>query len=74
MNNNSFNNNNNNNMKREKSNNNVDRLKDIMRGMVPNNGSMKIDDLRFKLKRQYNTSDADIENVIKMCNAGGDDW
>lgn len=56
------------------SNNNAERLKGILKDVVGSNGSIRIDDMRFKLKRQHNLSDQDINNVIEMCHNGGEDW
>jgi len=57
-----------------KSNNNAERFKEILKNIVGTNGSMRIDEMKFKLKRQHNLSDIEIDNVIEMCHNGGEDW
>lgn len=53
---------------------NVEKYKGILSSIVVPNGAVRVDDLQFKLKRQYNLSDKEINEVVEMCHQGGDDY
>ena len=42
--------------------------------LIKGGKSMSVGDLKLKLKTRCNTSDSDIDKIIKMCESGCYEW